>query len=780
MEKLKNIKLTKERIMLGVILILSGILNFGNLSIQGYANQYYAAGVKSMTTSLKNFFFVSFDPTGFVTIDKPPLGFMIQAISAKIFGYSGWSIILPQALAGLISVGLIYHLVKKSFGTAAGLISGLALAVTPVFVADSKSNTCDNLLVLALLLACVALTKAAEKGKLSYLLISTALIGVGFNIKMLQAYMVAPAIYLTYLISKTVSVKKRILHLILSTVLLVVVSFAWAFIVDLVPTTDRPFVGSSTNNTEMELIIGHNGLERLGLSSSSSGGPGGQGGPSGEGGQMQPPGQDGSNSEMMQSQSGSQSSDENISEMQTPPDQDGDNSQMQGGPNGSQDGQGGPSGQGGPGGGQSNGQMGGQGTAASITRLFTTSGLSDQIIWLFPIAFIGFIAAAIQEKLKLPIDNERKKALVLWFAWLVPVFAYFSFTTGLYHPYYLTMLAPPISALFGIGTVSMWNLYKEGGWKAWFLPVALASDGAVEVLLLSSYSNSINLAKILIILVAILCFGSAIVFAILNLIKKEAIKLKRVLAAVALIGLLIAPTVSSGTTLFYTESGTFPSAGFSLMSGEGQGGPGMGGSSSDSSSSSKLIDFLLKNKTNEKYILVTSSTNGNASEIIIKTDESVMALGGFFGTDKVITLDEFKELAKNGEIRYVMTGGQGGGSSDIMNWVKEVGTLVDSSEWSDSSSDSDNQEKNQMNGNKEESTQSNKTSNSKSSNEKASKQNSANRNSNSGNKSNSTQNSETENEMSKDGENSAQGGQGFGGMDSGSLYDLKAYTDSQK
>ena len=110
----KKIRFTKETFAISIILILSAILNFANIGIEGYGNAFYAAGVKSMTMSLKNFFFASFDPAGFVTIDKPPLGFMIQAISAKIFGFSGWSILLPQALAGVISVGLLYYLVKHN------------------------------------------------------------------------------------------------------------------------------------------------------------------------------------------------------------------------------------------------------------------------------------------------------------------------------------------------------------------------------------------------------------------------------------------------------------------------------------------------------------------------------------------------------------------------------------------------------------------------------------------------------------------------------------------
>jgi 4-amino-4-deoxy-L-arabinose transferase-like glycosyltransferase len=114
---MKKIKITRENLGILLILILSAILNFSNIGIEGYGNGYYAAGVKSMTMSFKNFFFVSFDPAGFVTIDKPPLGFWMQTISAKLFGFSGWSILLPQALAGVISVYLIYYIVKRSFGT---------------------------------------------------------------------------------------------------------------------------------------------------------------------------------------------------------------------------------------------------------------------------------------------------------------------------------------------------------------------------------------------------------------------------------------------------------------------------------------------------------------------------------------------------------------------------------------------------------------------------------------------------------------------------------------
>lgn len=687
---MKKIKFTKETIALTLILILSAVLNLTNLNIEGYANEYYAAGVKSMTMSLKNFFFVSFDPSSFVTIDKPPLGFWIQAISAKIFGFSGWSIILPQAIAGVVSVGLIYYIVKRSFGSVAGLISALCLAVTPVFVAVSRNNTCDNLLVLTLLLAGLALSVAAEKGKLKYLLLSLAIMGIGFNIKMLQAYMIAPALYITYLISNAVSIKKRIIHLVAGTAILLVVSLSWAFVVDLVPASNRPYVGSSTNNTELELIIGHNGLERLGIGGTSNSGPGGD--RQGKDGQV--PGQSrngvdttssatkGQSAENMQGGAPS-NGDDQMQGMpgEAPPSGDGARQGMPGGPSFNGDGQKqGSFGPGGNGGGQG-GTFGGR-EKSSITRLFTNNSLSDQIIWLFPIAIFGFIAASIKEKLGKSFDNRRKLSLVLWFMWMLPEFIYFSFTTGLFHPYYLTMLAAPIAALTGIGIVSMWELYKDGGWKSWILPVALIADGLVQMLLLSYYNTS-NIAKVTMIIMSVLCFVSSIILIITNLMKNENRKLKKIALSTAIMGLLIAPTIWSGTTMFYKMSGSFPSAGLSLMSNKQMDGPNMNASNN---SNTKLIEFLKSHKTNEKYILVTSSTNGYASDIIIKTGESVMTWG-FFGTDKAITLEQFKELVNKGEVRYVMVGGQGGnGNNDIMNWVKANGKVVSESEWKDSNS----------------------------------------------------------------------------------------------
>ncbi|APQ72474.1 putative membrane protein [Clostridium botulinum] len=495
------------------------------------------------------------------------------------------------------------------------------------------------------------------------------------------------------------------------TIILILVSLSWAFIVDLIPEGNRPYVGSSTNNSVMELIIGHNGLERLGIGSKSTQGGGAPGGMDGKDQQKT----DGTSSAIKNKDSG-QTSKENGQTGGEPPSIDNDqmqgqppsmdNGEMQGAPPNTQDGGkenanppngdgkdpgGMPPGDNGmqkPNGGGMGGTFGGQ-EVASIARLFSNNSLSDQIIWLFPLAVLGFIAAAIKEKLNKTFDNKRKLSLILWSMWLLPEFIYFSFTKGLFHPYYLTMLAPPIAALAGIGIVSMWELYNENGWKSWILPVALIADGLTQILILSYYYNTSNTAKILSAIVAALCITSSVILAIVNptknkkdMLKFKSIKLKKSLVTIALMGLLITPLVCSATTIFYPMSGTFPSAGLSLMTSKQKDDSNV---SNINSGNTKLIEFLKSHKTNEKYILVTSSTNGYASDIIINTGESVMALGGFFGTDKVITLDEFKKLVNNGEVRYVMVGGMGGNSSsDIMNWVKENGKVVSESEWKNS------------------------------------------------------------------------------------------------
>src|ERR671927_180656 len=259
------------RLTLAVVLLLSAFLNLFRLTDEGYGNAYYAAAVKDMLTSWHNFFFVSFD-AGFVSVDKPPLGLWIQAASAYLFGFSSLSLLVPQAIAGVLSVALIYYLVRRVFGPVAGLVAALALAVTPVAVAIQRNNVMDALLILALLLAAWAFFIAAERGSLGWLLLGSVVVGLGFNIKMLQAFLILPAFYLLYLLAAHTSRRRRFVHLGAATVVLLAVSLSWAVAVDLTPPEERPYVGSSPDDSVLGLIIGYNGFDRLSGSSYGSGG----------------------------------------------------------------------------------------------------------------------------------------------------------------------------------------------------------------------------------------------------------------------------------------------------------------------------------------------------------------------------------------------------------------------------------------------------------------------------------------------------------------------------
>ncbi|MBX6353561.1 MAG: glycosyltransferase family 39 protein [Thermoflavifilum sp.] len=249
--------------VLAVILVVSAVLNVWGLEREGYSNEYYAAAVKSMLMSWHNFFFNSFDPNGFITIDKPPVGFWIQAFFAWLFGFHGWALILPQAFAGVASVAVLYHLVRRIFGVPAGLIAAAVMALTPIAVAVARTNQVDSTLVLCMLLTAWATWKAVETRRWRWLVTAAVLEGIGFNIKMMEAYLILPALYVLLLTVQRVSWRRRIGMAAVFTAIMAAVSFSWPMAVDLTPASERPWAGSTETNSEMELIFGYNGIQRL-------------------------------------------------------------------------------------------------------------------------------------------------------------------------------------------------------------------------------------------------------------------------------------------------------------------------------------------------------------------------------------------------------------------------------------------------------------------------------------------------------------------------------------
>ncbi|ERL66390.1 YycA [Schleiferilactobacillus shenzhenensis LY-73] len=245
------------------VLILAAFLYAWNIWEAGSANDYYTAAVVSMTKSWHNFWYGAFDPAGFITVDKPPVALWFMAISGKIFGVYGWSVVLPSVLFGIGSVYLIYAMVKRQFGAWPARLSALVMTLTPIVVADSRTNNMDATLIYFMLLATDCLFLAVQKKRPWLVVVSFALIGVSFNIKMLQAFMILPALILFYWLASTQPWKKRLVTFTGAAAALAVFTLAWPLQVDSTSAASRPYIGSSDKNSVMDLAFGYNGSERL-------------------------------------------------------------------------------------------------------------------------------------------------------------------------------------------------------------------------------------------------------------------------------------------------------------------------------------------------------------------------------------------------------------------------------------------------------------------------------------------------------------------------------------
>jgi len=614
-----------HRLALAVIVVIAGFLNFFQQEQNSYGNEFYAAAVRSMLDSWHNFFFVAFDPSGFVTVDKPPLGLWIQTASAAIFGFSGFSIILPQALGGVLSVLVLYCLVRRKFGPIAGLLAALFLALTPISVAMSRDNNLDTLLVLFVLLAAWAVSLAAETGRLRWLMLGAILVALGFNIKTLEAYLVVPALGLLYLLTAPISWRKRILHLVLATLVMLVVSFSWIVVVDMVPASQRPYVDSTSDNSEMSLTLGYNGIQRLlgqstgtsntsassavknstgsttknstgntssNTSKSSTGNAASStptasptstsqtlphGGFAGGKGNL-PHQRAGGGGKTGTSQSGtgtvsktgtSQSGTGTVSKTGT-----------------SQSGTGTVSKTGSPQGGTVAGvsgqRPGGAGGASSILdpggspspfRFFNVA-LGGQVSWLLPMAILGLLALLWQRRVRLPLDN-RWQAAVLWGVWLLTMGTFFS-VAGYYHTYYLVIVAPAIAALAAIGLITLWENYRtSSSWHGWILPLALLLTAGEQVYLLSTYRNWNRILSPIVLGLTIL---AAVILVLARLRPRLIINSNawlRSTVVVAAAALLLTPSIWSFVTTLQAENTTLPTAGPATTAFAVGGGDGM-------------------------------------------------------------------------------------------------------------------------------------------------------------------------------------------------------------
>lgn len=534
-----------EIILLGII-CLAGFLNLWNLW-DTPSNLYYAAAVRSMLANPGIAFFNSFDAAGFVTVDKPPFGVWVQAASAATFGFSNWSVMLPSALAGIGSAVLIYFIVKRPFGKPAGLIAALVLATTPVFVSTARSNILDPLLICVILLAVLIALKAARENSFWFLILSCICLGIGFNIKMVQALVVIPAIIAIYLFGAALPPRQKIIHLAVALLVLAAVSLSWAIPVDMVPADQRPYIGGSGDNSVIGLMVGHNGAEAF---------------------QGDEP------------------------DINSPP--------------------------------------------AGLFRLFS-QGIDTYFSWLIPFALISLLVWWRRPASYTPAGirnavffSEKGITLIALCLWLLPGLLYFSFTKGHWSMYYLATIAPPLAGLVGIGAVTMYREYQSDRFTGWVLIIAVLVTGLVQIWMESRlfiYDPLVNG-----VLLGLELFGGVLCVAILTYLRIN--KIQRTsgvtlsVVCIAIAVLLVAP------------------AGWSCA-------PLMTVSASDNSGEA-LADFLLSHENNATYLAAVPAGMDIGGSLIVRTGKPVMALGGYFGADQILTVDKIPGLVHNGTVRYFL------------------------------------------------------------------------------------------------------------------------------
>lgn len=604
-----------QRLALFGVMLVSIFVNFYNLGQHGFGNPFYAAGVRSMADSWHNFFFASYDPGGFVSLDKPPVGFWLQTASAKIFGFSPVSTLLPQALAGVLSVLVLYFLVRRHFGSLAGLLAGLALAVSPLSVATSRDSTIDSTLVLTLLLSAWALLNAVRQGQWRWLLLSAALVGLGFNIKTLEAYLVIPAFGLLYLLAAPRTIWMRVGQLAVALLVLVVISLSWQVTVDLTPASQRPYVGSSQNNSELGLTFGYNGLQHLSQSGASSGGP-------------------------------------------------------------------------------SSGQAPGFGARVLQWLLGTLlvpialfGPLGGQIAWFLPAALLALFALGKRHR---PRVQGEQHARLLWGMWLLTLVAFFSISND-FSLYYMTVLAPAICALFGIGIVVMWQNYRRGSGRGRLLFATLLLS-ALEQMCIIVLNPSWGLGLILVIALV-----TALALLALTLHRRSIPRLSAwcaralvPLVSLAVAALFLTPALWSAIPALQNRVTIVPRAG------------------PDQSSffpntyllprttvDARLVGYLEARQGTTPYLVATVSGT-DADALILATNRPVMSMGGFAGTDPILTPAAVQQLVANRTVRFFYLDstvardgvaahdGVAGRSFPIATWVEQTCQQVPTNEWASS------------------------------------------------------------------------------------------------
>jgi 4-amino-4-deoxy-L-arabinose transferase-like glycosyltransferase len=611
---------------------ISAVLNTARLSHNGYANIFYSAAVSSMLRSLHNFVFVSFDPGGLITVDKPPLALWVQAASARVFGFSPLSLLLPEAIAGVLAVGLLYFLMERRLGTAAAFAGALTLAVLPSFVAVSRDNGVDPVLILLMVLACGLGLRAIESGRLRTLVCCAVVVGLAFNTKTLAAYLVVPGIAGAYLVCAPGTLARRAARLLLAGLAMVAVSFAWIAFVELTPASKRPYVGSSTNNSELGLTFEYNGVGRV---------EGQEGGPnhvSVRPGAYVPAARQREVDNAARAQAQAHRPKATLHALargpapRTAPEPAHKTSTGRerlpipfGGPPGP-------------------------------VRLFDV-GLGDQAGWMLPFAVFGLLGVSLLVLLDRRTGPPREgssatasrrrdprlAAVLVLGGWFLVEAAVLSLSRGIVHPYYVSALEPGTAAMAGAGAAAFVTLARgqRRSWSLALMACAVAATVLTQVVLMDREHYMLWFIPVLVV-------GAAAGVGAFIALRRLAVPS----VAVTFLLLLVAPAAYGTSTWLAPVEGTFPVAGPRHLAGSG----GYGVDGRDLAIDRALARYVSGHHPGSRWALLTVASDTAAPLMLSGLDAG--ALGGYSGADPALDGRGLARLVARGQARYVLLGGE--------------------------------------------------------------------------------------------------------------------------
>ena len=659
---------------------VAAVLYAWNITSSGYA-YFYSDAVKSMSVSWKALLFGAMDPSATITPDKIAGAFVPQALSARIFGFHAWAVTLPQCVEGVISVLVMYRMVRRWSGPRAGLAAAGLFAFTPVAASMFGHSMEDGFLVFCLVLAADCYQRAVLDALLRSLLLFGVWVGIGFQAKMMQAWMILPALAVGYLLAAPVRLRRRIWQLLVAGVVCAAVSLSWVVMMTVVPAGDRPYVDGSSNNSAVAMVFGYNGLERFGIhvpgSVATMGGGtpgGGSGATGGRRGGSGAGGAGGSGGFPGGGVSGASAT--GPGSFAGPGPGAGSGAATGSAPSGGA-GPGG-SGFGGPGTGGAAARRGGPGSGgggmggSGWLKLFQ-GRFAPQIGWMYPLALFG-LAFGLWWRRRAGRTDRLRGGYVMWGTWLVVVGLVFSKMSSIPHTAYMSTLAPPLAALAGAGGVLMWDAYRKGARSGWALPVALAAETAWSWHLSSTESGFLPWLRWLA-LAAGLVGLAGLVWSRVSPGARSRILTVGVLTGLA--GAVITPVAWSASVLdvryagsaFDASAGPSATGGVAMPGGQATGGRGAaaagfsgpGGTvyTTLTADQRKLYDYVKAHQRGARYVLATDGWNA-ASPYILATGDTIMPMGGFSGSVPQPTLNAFESLVREGRLRYVLVSGGAG------------------------------------------------------------------------------------------------------------------------